>query len=38
MAYVSMDAEGVQGFIDALQSWTDNAEVERSELYNLSNS
>ncbi|WP_143233382.1 DUF6571 family protein [Actinomyces ruminis] len=28
----------MQGFIDALQSWVDDAEVERSELYNLSNS
>nr|WP_168709473.1 DUF6571 family protein [Actinomyces procaprae] len=35
---MSMDAEGVQGFIDALQSWVDDAEVERSGLYNLSNS
>ncbi|QHO90191.1 hypothetical protein CWT12_00960 [Actinomyces sp. 432] len=33
-----MDADGVQGFIDALQSWVDDAEVERSDLYNLSSS
>uniref|UniRef100_UPI0031ECA27C DUF6571 family protein n=1 Tax=Actinomyces procaprae TaxID=2560010 RepID=UPI0031ECA27C len=38
MTYVSMETEGVQGFIDALQAWVDDAETECSELYNLNNS